>query len=289
MLVLLAGIMLGGAAAAQTTEPAWLVIERADRLAADGAFGRAMQLYRRALDLDPGNPEAHFGLGRAFKAVGDYPVAEDHLQIALGAAERFAVPDSIFEIHYELAELYRVQRRFAEYETTLAGIIELTETDADPVVLRGVLDAQGLDRLLVLYRLPEDGATRARGDLAELLVGLGRYPAAAQLALVAAVQQLSTVIDAVLRRDPEYTFASIAGAEAAGQSYRETREYLSQTLLHRDLYYLAAALYAEGNSQLARVIWRILADLPQAGEMGVRARIQLADPRVEPLIIPPLP
>jgi hypothetical protein len=145
----------------------------------------------------------------------------------------------------------------------------------------------GLDRTLVLYRLPEDGGTLARGEFSELLNGLGRYAAAADHALVASVQRLSTLVEALIERDPSFEFSTVVSAVASGTLYPETRAYLADGFLYRDLYYLASAVWSEGNRQSATAIWDVLVQFPDAGTYADRARAQLSDPRPEPLLVPP--
>jgi len=292
---LLLGLIVTLGAGAQSVDPAWLQVERADKLAADGDYGIAIQLYREALTLDPGSPEAIFGLARAFKAVGDYLIAEEYLSDAIAVADDLRVPAWRYVINYELADLYRVQRKFSAYEETLFTIVALAEAEpkaprtivVPAETVQAVFLDNGLDRVLVLYRLDEDGATRARGQLGELLVGLGRYDAAVEHGLLAVVQQLSMVIEAVMQRDPGFEYETVFGALRSAENYPETRAYLADTNLYENLYFLASGLYARGNSESARSVWRLLLTLPRAGRWSDRARIQLADPQPEPLLVPP--
>ncbi len=295
IVALLLGLFVTFGAVAQSPEPAWLQIERAHKLAADGDYGVAIQLYREALLLDRGNPEATFGLARAFKSVNDYSIAEEYLLEAIAVADDLIVPAVRYEINYELGDLYRVQRKLSEYEQILFSTVALAageptrprsiEVPAD--TLQTVLIDDGLDRVLFLYRVTEDGGTRARGELCELLIGLGRYDAAAEHGLVAVVQQLSTVIEAVIRRDPGYEYETVLGALTSAETYPETRAYLADTSLYENLYFLGSAFYSRGNAEAAKAAWRLLLLLPRAGRWSDRARIQLADPQLEPLLIPP--
>ncbi len=273
--------------AAQSVEPAWLAIARADRLIDQGEFGGAIRAFRRALDLSPDDPAALYGLGRAYRAVGDLDVAEDYFRRALDHQERFEVADTRLLVRYEIAALYRIRRDFARYEQEL---VSLVEDDPVTVDLTGVsaqrtLADHGLDRFLVLYRLPESGATAARGMLAELLVGLGRYHAAAEHATVAVLQAMTTVIEAVIRRDPTFEFAAVVDVMERASRYPELREYLEESRLFRDLYYLAAALWGERN-RAAFELWRVLPEIDPDGAWGDRAGRQLADPHPEPLLVP---
>ena len=292
---LLIGLFVIVSGAAQSSDPAWLRIQRADKLAADGDYGIAIQLYREAVTLDPGSPEALFGLARAFKSVNDYPIAEEYLLEAVAAADDLMVPAVRYEMNYELAHLYLVQRRFADYERVLFQTVTLAAgepvtqrtVDVPADTLQTVFADNGLDRVLVLYRLEEDGGTRARGELAELLVGLGRYDEATEQALVATTQQLSTVIEAVIERDPGYEYQTVLDALTNAEIYPETRAYLADTSLYHNLYFFGSALYSGGNSEAARSVWRLLPALPRAGKWSDQAGIQIADPQPEPLLVPP--
>jgi tetratricopeptide (TPR) repeat protein len=289
---------------AQETEPAWLVVERAELLLVEREFGLAIQSFRRALDLAPDDPEALFGLGRAYKAVGDLSVAEDYFARALEHRADFTVGATALLVRYERADIYRTRRDFARYEAELFSIVaedtaaedtaaedtaaEDTAGDADGLVpgnLHAVLNSRGLDRLLVLYRLDETGATRARGMLAELLVGLGRYEAAAEHAAFAVVQSLSTLIGVALERDPTYEFSTVTDMWERVARYAHVREYLASATLLHDLYYLGAAYWGERNDT-AFAIWRTLASLDPDGRWGDLARRRIADPRPEPLLVP---
>jgi len=291
LLLILRGAM---SVSSQETEPAWLVAERAERLMVEREFGLAIQSFRQALQLSPRDPDVLFGLGRAYKAIGDPTVALDYFARALDQRARFDVPATALLVRYERADVYRTRRDFARYETELFSIVTDDAVAEDPVPedallpddLHLALDARGLDRLLVLYRLPESGSTRARGMLAELLVGLGRYAGAAEQGAIAVLQSFTTLIDAALERDPTYEFTTVPDLWERITRLPEVERYLETSALPHDLYYLAAAYWGEGNATAIEV-WRTLAYIDADGRFGARARRQLDDPRVEPLIVAP--
>ncbi|HKJ84435.1 MAG TPA: tetratricopeptide repeat protein, partial [Spirochaetia bacterium] len=235
--------------AAQTPEPSWLTIKRAERLMEAGEFGLAIRSFRTALDLSANDPLALFGLGRAYKAIGDFPVAEDYLSEALRHRQGFDVPEHALLVRYARADLYRTRRDFVRYEEELFTIIAEDPIPDEALIPDGlhlVLAEQGIDRMLVLYRLGESGATDARGQLAELLVGLGRYDAAAEQGAVTILQAFTTMIEAARRRDPTYDFSTVEDLVQRSQGYPEVSDYLERSSLYRDIYYTAAAYYGEG-------------------------------------------
>src|SRR6266851_8704988 len=69
----------------------------------DGKTGK--ECYQRALHLDPEDPQAHSGLGRAFAAVGDLPAARAELEAALRQVDTDPV------LHYEYGSLLHRDRK----------------------------------------------------------------------------------------------------------------------------------------------------------------------------------
>jgi len=288
-------LLVAFAAAAQDVQPPWIIIAEADRHASEKAYGIAIRLYREALAQQPGNPEALYGLGRAFKSVGDYGEAEGYLLDAIESSARLEVADELYAIRYDLADLYHTRRDFARYEIILTEIVESSNAEPvrpgtvrpDRLALRSSFLTAGLDRTLVLYRLPEDGGTLARGELCEFLGGLGRYANAVDFGLVAVLQRMTTLVEALMDRDPSFEFTGVRDALLAAPLYPETRSYISEGNIYRDLYCLGSAAWSDGQREAALSLWRLVSELDEGGNYGVRARMQLADPQSEPLLIPP--
>lgn len=287
-------LLLGAGTLTAQEEPVWLQIERAERLIDAGEFGLAIQAFRRALQLSPDDPRAYYGLGIAYKAIGDFTVATEYLTFALEHRADFPVPSEALLVRYERAEIFRNRLDLQRYEAELLQII--AEDPPPPEAILPDEPAQmiatdGLDRFLVLFRFAESGSTRARGMLAELLVGLGRYAAAAEQAAFAVLQQLTTIIDGVIDRDPTYEFRTIDELLSRAERFPETRDYLEEALLFHDLYYLAAAYLGDGKTSAAVGIWTTVerhgAPWASGSEWAGRASRQIAAPRVEPLLVPP--
>jgi Tfp pilus assembly protein PilF len=55
---------------------------------ASSRVGRARAAFQTALELDPSNPYAHFGLGRCFEREGRLSDAAKHLKLAVAMADR---------------------------------------------------------------------------------------------------------------------------------------------------------------------------------------------------------
>ena len=271
---------------AQDVEPPWLLEARAERLVEMRDFGEAIRLLRQAEQQAPNRAETHLALGLVFKAVNDFTIAEEYFLDSLELQFESDVERLVAQ--YELADIYAVQRKLAEYERTLASILQAEQIDplllvpAEPDV---TLAAQGLNRFLILFRSPETEATNARSQLGELLVGLGRYPEAAEVLSIAVLHGFTTIIDRALHTDPLYVFDGVPDLWTRSETDDQVQEYLESRTLYHDMYYLAAAYYGEGNAY-SLDLWRVLSEIDQTSAWGQRARRQLINPRQEPLLVP---
>ncbi len=115
---------------------AYLVMGQLHRRAGD--LGAAIDAYSRAAELAPGNPEAHFRLGRSLQSAGRFDDADRELQRVVYLRPGYW-PD-----HHWLAELYQIQGRYDAAANQYRRVIELApDHDAGYLNLGGVYLAQG--------------------------------------------------------------------------------------------------------------------------------------------------
>ena len=273
-------------------EPAWLLAERADAAANAGEYGQAIQLYRRVLAESPGYVAAHEGLGRAFEATADLSLAVDHYRTAVQLAAERGERAHVAAIQLRIAGILKTQQLFKQYQDTLLAVAA-----DDPAVveaefpdirdrLSSVYADEGLDRLLVLYRLPQTYATPAHSELAVFLVHSGRYDSAMVEALLSVTALATTVVEELILRDPLYEFEGLGHALQESADYDPLAAFIAASSLYRDLYYLAAGAYGQPSVASARAlsVWQLLAGQPSAGIWGRRATAQLRSPTLEPVI-----
>jgi tetratricopeptide (TPR) repeat protein len=84
----------------------------------EAAPSEARAAYRRALELDPGHPDAHLNLGRLLHEAGDAAAAAAHYQSALAA--RADDPTAEFNLGVALEDLGRLDEAIAAYARALA-------------------------------------------------------------------------------------------------------------------------------------------------------------------------
>ncbi|MFL5444447.1 MAG: tetratricopeptide repeat protein [Myxococcales bacterium] len=88
------------------------------------AFTQAKEAFTRALQMDPTDPQAHGGLGRAYSALGDLPSAKTELEAALRQVDSDAV------LHYEYGSLRRRLGDLPGAIESLQKAVQLNDKDA---------------------------------------------------------------------------------------------------------------------------------------------------------------
>ncbi|MEU9959463.1 tetratricopeptide repeat protein [Streptomyces sp. NPDC050982] len=124
LLVARPGLDTGGRAAAHTL--------RGRELRHGGEYGRALEEYARALELDPELALAHYGRGFTHRLMNDLPAA----LAAFDRADELA-PDTGWIIS-ERAETYRLAARFEEAVADFDRAVALDPTDGEALTGRAV-------------------------------------------------------------------------------------------------------------------------------------------------------
>jgi hypothetical protein len=290
ILPLLTGLSVHAQEGSDSSVP-WIVYEEGVQQLREREYGLAMQSFRRAIQLRGGAfPEAEAGIGRVFAAENTVQLAERQFRRALDQEQFFYVPAEEYAVRYELAALYRNQGtegRF-DYEAALEEIVADNPSFSDPenqnlraAYLR-TLRNEGIDRLLVLYRINENFARRAHHLLGEHFLASRNFDTAAEHLMYATLMVFSTAIEEYRQSNPSYQFETLSGFLSRLNRFDTIRGYLAEADAYRTLYSLATALYgADLAPQTPREIWRILTERPEAGRWGEMASQQLDDPRAD--------
>ena len=155
-------LVLGMSACASGPTPLELRRAQTHRDLADlkllkGETNFAVRQYRAAIELDPDDAEAYFGMGEAFRRRGDFAEAERHFMRA------FKIDPGHQDAMFNLGAVYIQQERYAdaiEINTRLAD---------DPTFLRP--QRALVNRGWAHYK--SDDLERARDDFEEALAGNG--------------------------------------------------------------------------------------------------------------------
>ncbi len=118
-------------------------------------------------------PEAKYWIGKVYQAEGDYLLAEQRYEEALEDARFLYVPGTRWDIYYSLSEIYLNRREFDRYEQTLLSVFDNEMQRNSDIIRREhsyvqVLKTDGLDKLLLLYRLKLSYSLEAASRLGRL-------------------------------------------------------------------------------------------------------------------------
>lgn len=274
----------GASQEAPEAQPPWVIYQEGLQQLRDQELGPALESFRRAIRERGGAfPEAEAGIGRVFAMEGQLDLATQQFRRALDQEAFLYIPAQRYAIRYELAELHDLSGAPRLYRETLEELVAENPSFSDPenASLRAsyldTLRENGIDRLLVLYRLEENFARQAHALLGYRYLDDQRYDAALEHLTFASLMVFSTVIDELRRFEPEYEFETLSGLFARLERRSRLREYLSgDAEAYRLLFRLADALAgADPQPGTALEIYRFLAETPDAGQWSGAARRRL--------------
>lgn len=241
---------------------AWLEYEAAERLA-EGANQRndaeALRRYSRAIEMNPLFPEAYVGMARVYDGSGDDVLAERYYQRALELSQHLQVSDEKYAIRVELARMYDRRRGDEYYDKKYANeLLKIIEDDPtfslnDPPGQREqmvtTLFSSGLNRVIVLYRLDFPASLEAHRLYATYLLdkanpSADEVAAAIEHLLFAVVEMVGRGVNAIIDREFDYQFTTIAEMIDRTGRYRKIRDYFRTEDLVGLLRDLAIALEA---------------------------------------------
>jgi tetratricopeptide (TPR) repeat protein len=242
--------------------PSWLILEYGRKAFSEKELGVALRYAREAIEKEGRFfPEAEILIGDVFRGEGNTDLAIEQYEKALESARQLYVRNDKYKILYKIADIYR-DGEPETYEATLRRVLEDDETynQAVKTDLGGkmitALRNEGLNKLLVLYRLQSYHSLEAHTELGRLYSEQGQWEMAALHLIFSVVTVFSRCIEEYKMYDPEYIFEDADVFLRLTKRYTAIQEYIEHTGLFVDLYYLGAVLQSLGaKTETVRTIW----------------------------------
>jgi len=298
LLVLLAGspdlFSQGGVAAPSASVPAFrqnidFILAEAEHAFIERNYDRAAAAYQSALRLRFPLPEAEYGIARILHAEGLRDAAERKYRAALAERAHLRNSELVYQIQYDLAELYLEENSLFKYQDALESISAAHDEYRNPALvanMKRVLYQRGMDRLFALYRFDSYFALAAHAELGEHYVRSGNYSTALEhlaFAFVMRATQLAEVSRAHILDIDALSYSELFARAHALSPILNTLN-ASGYDLYRLLFYLGAALYGDNPSNRRwSEVWSLIADVESDSPWVARARARLEAPRVEQL------
>ncbi len=285
ILLLFGGLfLLASALPAQEEEPVWAVLESGQRHFRNEEYGEALRRFREVLEVQPGNSEAAYSIGRVFEEHGDNREALRYFERALEGTG-FAVADREARVRYRRARIHEARSDFGRYEREMEALFEhddffvSDETEPQRQNQLRVVREQSLSRALVLYRIDAGPFGDAHTDYGGYLVHAGRFAEATPHLVRGLLEAFSHAIERYRRVESGYSFGTLQSFLDEIESESEIVNFLDQRHVWEGLYYLATALYFDGYSTRGRELWHFLSDRTEADEWAEAAASQLSSPQ----------
>jgi tetratricopeptide (TPR) repeat protein len=275
---------------ADSSNKFWLLYEQGNTAAGQREFGKAMQLYKDAVQGAGIFPEAEAAIGDVYLEEGEADLAQRQYQKAYDERNAFYIPEMQYAILYKLANLFEMRQFYKQMEDSLSQIVadDKKFQDTSTQHLRTQVEKnfleKGLDRVLVLYTFEDTFAAPAHSKLGWFYYRTGRFSPAVSNLLYSVIYRVSQVREVLKERDVEYEFSNVADLLSTIEGSSELRSYAQSTGLYKDIYYLAGSMFANGYPRHARDLWTLLKAAPSAGQYNSLAVRQLKKPFVEPLL-----
>ena len=254
-------------------------------------------------------PEAEYWIGEVFRIEGELPLALTQYRRAYDMRGTLEDPGFSVTLQYKIADILRLRQEYNEFERIILSIINEFDTlwvnsasgdaarlntqvtvpydQASASFARAgmtrMLEENGINRFLEMFRYNNSAVEPAHRTLGFYYAISGRTSAEQHLMFAFLIQN-TIIIEEIRRRQFDYTFTTLSSLmEEAGRN-RLLVSYIDEVEYYRTAYYLAASLFRNGKTPVARNIWEFLAGQPAAGEWQSRAASQFRNPRAETLV-----
>lgn len=235
-----------------------------------------------------GYPEGEYWIGEVYRVEGETALALDRYRKAFSLRSLLEIPAEVDLIRYRMAELFGDRGEYGDMEETLLAILEGDQLwtagsndFARNAMLRAIA-ADGVDRFLTLYRHASPDTYRAHRMLGLYYYRTGRHDRATNHLLFAFLIGATVVLEELKAVDHEFSFVNFPAALETAYKREGALRYMRDTEFPQTIYYLGAALYANGYRRAASELWRSIAGRKEAGQWAGRAEVQLRAPYIEP-------
>jgi hypothetical protein len=289
-LLVLASAVLPPPSFADSSNKYWLLYEQGRTAADQKEYGKALQLYKSAIEGAGIFPEAEAAIGDIFLAESEPSLAQRQYEKAYELRKSFYIPENQYDILYKLANLFEMQQQYRQMEDGLLKIVSddkrFQETPNQRLrsqIEKNYFD-KGIDRVLVLYSFDIDFAAAAHSRLGWFYYRTGRFSQSVSHLLYAVIYRMTQSEQWLKDRDVDFQFTSLADLVSSLDSNTELKAFAASSGVFRDLYYLAGATFSAGYPRHAAAIWNILSTAATAGQYKALAERQLKKPFTEPLL-----
>jgi outer membrane protein assembly factor BamD (BamD/ComL family) len=237
-------------------------------------------------------PEAEYWIGEVFRLEGEKEISLAQYRKAVNYRAEAGSPNWEIDVLYKIAELSGDTQNYNEMERTLTEILtgDALWRDAEDFVRNAMtrtLENEGIDKFLTMYRYNNSKTEKAHRLLGYYYYVSGRYKPAESHLLFAVLNANTVIIEEAIHKRYDFSFTTLDALMVEISRRPDLKKYMADVEYDKTLYYLGAALYANGKVNSARRIWAFLSAQNNAGEWARRSQTQLRAPFIEQIIETP--
>ena len=161
-------------------------------------------------------PEADFLIGKIYRLEGEYKTAIDFYEKARLESSFLDIPDQIYDILYEMADLLKHQGETEKYKQALLLILDNDSNYKDMVLRRAMLkiiDADkpaNVDRFFNLFRVSSPKTLNALYNISLIFEEEGETENSLFSSALGSVESFSHILDSISGRDANYEYTTLA-------------------------------------------------------------------------------
>ena len=161
-------------------------------------------------------PEADFLIGKIYRLEGEYKTAIDFYEKARMEGAFLDIPDQLYDILYEMADLMVHQNQDEKYKQALLLILDNDPNYKDVVLRRAMLKiidankAENVDRFFDLFRASSPKTLNALYNISVIFDEEGENENSLFASALGTIESFSHILESISGRDANYEFTTLA-------------------------------------------------------------------------------
>ena len=211
-------------------------------------------------------PEADFLIGKIYRLEGEYKTAIDFYEKARLESAFLDIPDKVYDILYEMADLMLHQHENEKYKQALLLILDNDPNYKDDVLRRAMLKiidankASNVDRFFDLFRASSPKTLRALYNISVIFEEEGEVENSLFASALGTVESLSHILASISGRDANFDFDTLASFLQKIGEYEDISIWCEQNHFWDNLINFCKKISARGDIIYANATLEVIAE-----------------------------
>ena len=211
-------------------------------------------------------PEADFLIGKIYRLEGEYKTAIDFYEKARLESDFLDIPEQLFDILYEMADLMKHQGESEKYKQSLLLILDNDPNYKDTVLRKAMLKiidankAGNVDRFFDLFRVSSPKTLNALYNISVIFEEENEAENSLFASALGTVESFSHILASISGRDANYEFSTLALFLKKIGEYEDICQWCDQNHFWDNLIAFCKKVSARGDIIYANAMLDVLAE-----------------------------